>query len=224
MIVVGDVMKRVTRKESSKAREFANNILIFYHKNLKSKYKFTQRIVGSAKYNTVLKDKDGYWDVDYQIFLTKKSREYKNNGLKYATTIKNNFFDCLNEKYKNNNRYCIQNSTTAITVIDKKEKFSIDFVILRVFPDNKEIIRRNNKLKSNINEFTWNQLRKYNDAYKIFNLFSNEEKKDLIENYVLPKKAKEKEKNDNDPTKKSSCELFIEEVNNYAVRKRNNRL
>ena len=84
---------------------------------------------------------------------------------------------------------------------------------------NKEIIRRNNKRNSSINEYTWNQLPKFNDAYEKLDKLSPLEKQDLIENYVLPRKVIEKRKNDNVPSKKSSCEVFIEEVNNYVRRK-----
>ena len=97
-----------------------------------------------------------------------------------------------------------------------KDKYSYDFVIIKLFPKNKEIIRRNNKKNSSINEFTWNQLPKCNEAYQEFNTLSFSEKQDLIENHILPRKKIEKQKNDNDATKKSSCEIFIEEVNNYV--------
>jgi len=217
-------MKRVTKKESSQARKFANDIIELFHKEFKNKYTFTQRIVGSAVYNTILKDKEGFYDVDYQLLLTKNSKEYKTNGLKNTTIIKNDFFNCINDVLKNNKKYKVENSTTAITVINLKEKYSIDFVIIRMFPKNDEIIRRNNKKNSSINEYTWNKLHKYNDAYKKFYLLSATEKNNLIENYILPRKVKEKSKNDNDPTKRSSSELFIEEVNNYVVEKWNNRL
>ena len=46
----------------------------------------------------------------------------------------------------------------------------------------------------------------------------------LIEEYILPRKIKEKKKFDNDPTKRTSVEVFVEEVNNYEFRRKNNRL
>ena len=214
-----DFMDRVTRNESSEARCSANEIIKYLHEKLSYKYIFTQRIVGSAVYNTIIRDKDGYFDVDYQLLLTSNSPEYKKNGLKHATNIKNDFFNCLNEMFKNNKNFRVENSTTAITLINLTYKYSIDFVIIRLFPKNNEIIRRNNKVNSSKNEYTWNPLREYNAAYKKFHNLSNKDKKYLIENIVLPRKVKEKAKNDNDPTKRSSCELFIEEVNNYVARK-----
>ena len=48
-------MKRVTKKQSSQARNFANKLLKELQKELKLKYKFTTKLVGSAKYNTILK-------------------------------------------------------------------------------------------------------------------------------------------------------------------------
>ena len=212
-------MERVTKKQSREAREFAKEVLNYLHNELSDKYTFAERLVGSAQWNTILKDSKGFWDIDYQLLLTSNSKEYLKNGLKNATKIKNDFFNCLNEVFKNNKNFRVENSTTAVTLINLKDKCSYDFVIIRLFPQNKEIIRRNNKRNSSINEFTWNQLPKFNDAYKKLDKLSPFEKQDLIENYVLPRKVIEKRKNDNDPSKKSSCEVFIEEVNNYVRRK-----
>lgn len=213
-------MERVTKKQSSSARMYAKKIINYLHNELRDKYIFAERLVGSAKWNTILKDDNSFWDIDYQFLLTDNSKEYLKNKLENATNIKNDFFNCLNEKFKNDKNFKVENSTTAITLINLKEKYSYDFVIIKLFPENKEIIRRNNKKKSSINEFTWNQLPKCNDAYKEFNKLSFFEKQDLIENHILPKKKIEKQKNDNDATKKSSCEIFMEEINNY-VKKRN---
>lgn len=213
-------MERVTKKQSSEAREFAKEVMNYLHNELSDKYTFAERLVGSAQWNTILKDNNGFWDIDYQLLLTNNSEEYLKNGLKNATKIKNDFFNCLNEVFRNNRNFRVENSSTAVTLINLKDKYSYDFVIIRLFPENKEIIRRNNKRNSSINEFTWNQLPKFNDAYKKLDKLSPMKKQDLIENHILPRKIIEKQKNENDPTKKSSCEVFIEEVNNY-VRKRN---
>lgn len=209
-------MKRVTRKESLEARKFVRVVLNYLHKNLKDRYIFAERLVGSAKWNIILKNDKGFWDIDYQLLLTVNSKEYRNNELKDAKKIKNDFFNCLNEYFKNNSDFRVENSTTAITLINLKDKYSYDFVIIKLFPNNEEIIRRNNKRNSSINEYTWNKLPKLNDAYRKFNKLPSNKKQDLIENYILPRKKREKEKNDNDSSKRSSSELFIEEVNNYV--------
>ena len=215
-------MKRVTKKQSSQARNFANKLLKELQKELKIKYKFTTKLVGSAKYNTILKDEDGWFDVDYQIILTKNSKEYKKNCLSNSTGIKEDFFNFFNEKYKNNKYFKVENSTTAITLIDYSHKFSFDFVIIKLFPDNNEIIRRNNKRNSTKNEYTWNKLPDLNNAYSIFNDMNSTDKIVLIEEYILPRKIKEKKKFDTDQTKRTSVEVFIEEVNNYEFRRKNN--
>ena len=212
-------MKRVTKNECKGQKEFAINILKLLQNKLSNKYKFTYKLVGSAKWNTILRDENGFFDLDYQILLTNNSKEYKINKLSNATIIKEDFFNKISLMLKNNKNIKVENSTTAITVINKKEKFSIDFVIIKLFPENNLIIRRNNKNKSTVNEYTWNQLPKLNFAYYKFNEMDCHDKTDLIENYILPRKAKEKQKNDSDKTKKTSSEIFVEEVNNYASRK-----
>lgn len=209
-------MERVTKKESLAARQFANKLISILRDGLKEKYKFDVRLVGSAKWNTILKEPGKPWDVDYQILLTNNSRVFKENGFSKPTKIKEDFFNLFNQKFNNKNGFKIENSTTAITVINRNSNYSFDFVIIK---DGNQIIRRNNNDGSGKNIYTWNKLPKYSDAYTKFNGLSPERKQDLIENHILPRKKKEKNKHENDPTKKSSFEVFIEEVNNYVSRK-----
>lgn len=215
-------MERVTRKQSSKARQYVHELLDELHHSMKDKYRFTCKLVGSAAWNTILKDEDGMWDLDYQILLTSKSKEYKDNGLSNPTNIKLDFFNYFNDLYKDNSNVDVQNSTTAITIINKANKYSVDLVIIKLYPDNHEIIRRNNKDGSGVNEFTWNELPKFNEAYEKFNNLSPKAKKDLIENHILPRKEKEKAKPENDSTKISSSQAFVVEVNNYVSSGKNN--
>ena len=66
-------------------------------------------------------------------------------------------------------------------------------------------------------ECTWNKLpSRHSDVYNFFNAMSGDAKNDLIENYILPRKVKEKMKNANE--RKASVAIFIEEVINYAHR------
>ena len=208
-------IKRVTKKESRIAREKARSIVKTMRKELKSKYTFADRLVGSARWNIILRDKEGMYDIDIQLLLTKNSK----NGLDDPTIIKNDFFDCLNNQYEDNNNIIVQNSTTAITFIDKEHKYSIDFVIIKLFPDNDDIIRRNNDTSDiTINRCTWNKLPMNNEAYLKFKRLSSCQKEDVIENHILPRKFEEKKKDINDPTLKSSTSIFIEEVNNYVAK------
>lgn len=209
-------MKRVTKKESSAARQFGDKLIKGLRKSLKGSYKFDVRLVGSAKWNTILKEDGKPWDVDYQILLSNNSKVYKDNQFSKPTKIKDDFFNYFNNYFNGENGFKVENSTTAITIINNNSGYSFDFVIIK---DKNQIIRRNNNDGSGKNICTWNKLKKYNEAYTKFGLLSASEKKDLIENHILPRKKKEKLKHDNDPTKKSSCELFIEEVNNYVSRR-----
>lgn len=209
-------MKRVTKKESSEARQFADKLIRELRKGLKDSYKFEARLVGSARWNTILKEKGKPWDLDYQILLSNNSKICKEGGFDRPTKIKEDFFNFLNRYFNGKNGYKVENSTTAITIIDNNHNYSFDFVIIR---NKNQIIRRNNNDTSGRNMYTWNELKKYNKAYDDFKNLSSDEKCDLIENHVLPRKKKEKAKHENDPTKRSSCELFIEEINNYVSRR-----
>ena len=207
--------KRITKKQSSIARQRANKILREVQGVLKSKYTFATRLVGSGAWGTMIEDENGEYDLDYQILLTKNSKLYKENEFDNPTRIKQDFisaFDkCLNKNEK------IENSTTAITLINTDGKpYHIDFVIIRLYPENHEIIRRNNKSETpTLNENTWNKLPQWNEAYDYFKSLHPEDKQHLIEDIIIPKKQEEKAKQENDPTKISSAKLFIMEVNNY---------
>ena len=216
-------MRRVSKKESLNVRQWIENKVIDdIHKELRDKYTFVIKLVGSGKWDTIIKDNEGKWDLDYQIILTSNSVEYKKNELSYATIIKQDFYNYFVKRLTNKKVYKIENSTTAITIRNLPQKFSVDFVIIKLLPDNNQIIRRNMKKDSSALECTWNKLPKYNVAYKIFNSLTGKEREDLIENHIIPRKIKEKSKNDNNPTKRSSMEVFIEEVNNYEYRRKNN--
>ena len=203
---------RVTEKESKPAREYAEKILIQLQNDIKEKYKFQFRLVGSAKHNMMIRDDKGCYDLDYQILLTNNSHMYKVNGLSNATQIKNDFFNWFNRKYSTNQNFKVENSTTSITLRNISGKYSIDFVIIK----DDEIIRRNKNASTM--ECTWNKLpSRHSDVYKFFNdEMSGDAKNDLIENYILPRKVKEKMQNANE--RKASVAIFIEEVINYAHR------
>lgn len=214
--------ERITKNQCKEARQRAVKIIQKVREKLKDKYKFSERLVGSGKWGTMIKDANGEYDLDYQILLTKNSKEYKNNGLKHSTDIKNDFFNAFNDCKLVTET--IENSTTAITLVNKDNKpFHIDFVIIRVLPDNDEIIRRNNKTGTpSINEFTWNELPDWNPAYDKFKSLTPKQKEDVIVNYIIPAKVIEKEKDENDFTKLSSAQVFVREVNNYVYRIENN--
>ena len=98
----------------------------------------------------------------------------------------------------------------------------IDFVIIKTYPKNDFIIRRNNKSEShNVNEFTWNRLPDFNIAYSFFKGLPINERQYLVNKIIIPKKCEEKAKDDNDPTKISSAALFVREVNNYRCKIKN---
>lgn len=209
--------KRVTRKQCSIARQRANALIQKIQLLLKDEYRFSARMVGSGAWGTMIEDENGEYDLDYQLILTVNSPSYIKNNKKFPspTQIKKDFLKAFNKAKKE--KEIIQDSTTAITLINKDEKpYHIDFVIIKTFPKNDSIIRRNNKNETpSHNEYTWNALPKWNDAYKFFKKLSPKDKQYLIEKIIIPAKQKEKAKIETDTTKISSSALFIREVNNY---------
>lgn len=205
----------VTLKESQEARRRAHNLInkVRNHKKIKGHYKFFCNIIGSRARGCVVKDLNGKYDFDFQIILTKNSK----NGDKNPTEIKKDFFraftDCKNKSEK------VEDSKTVITVRCSKdserfninsEKFSFDFVIININQDKR--IKRNGS-----NKYTWCELPSKNSyIYERFYNLQPDDKKKLLENYILPKIFKEKEK----PVEQrmASIDIFYKEVNNYYQR------
>lgn len=210
--------KRITKKQSAIARQRANKLLRDVQIELKNQYTFATRLVGSGAWGTMIEDENEEYDLDYQILLTKNSKVYKKNEFDDPTQIKRDFISAF-EKCRNKNEKT-EDSKTAITLINTDNKpYHIDFVIIRLYPENHEIIRRNNKKETPTkNENTWNELPQWNEAYTYFKSLPPNEKQHLIENIIIPRKQKEKAKPEDDPTKISSAKLFVVEVNNYRCR------
>jgi len=214
--------KRVTRKQCSIARQRATALIQSVQKILKNKYVFTPRLVGSRSWGTMIEDDKGEYDLDYQFLLTENSPLYDKDSRSFPppTKIKQDFLSAFEKSKKGKETF--QNSTTAITLINKDGKpYHIDFVIIKTYPQNEFIIRRNNKQETpEHNEFTWNELPQWKEAYKFFNGLSPQKKKYLIEKIIIPAKQHEKAKSENDKTKISSSALFVQEVNNYRCQQK----
>lgn len=197
----------VSKKNSAVSRNRANSLISKVRKDIKSKYKFTTRLVGSASRNTIIKDQNGSYDLDYQILLTHNSK-----GSLKAKDIKKEFLKVFNKN--KNEQETIYDSTTAITLIDSFHNFSIDFVILKILNDPGLIIRRSNNTNNpTVNNYIWNELAQINQAYDKFDEMSNTRKKDVCDNHIIPRKCTEKQKDES--MRVSSMRIFIEEVNNY---------
>ena len=100
-------MKRVTKKESSAARQFGDELIKDLHQAMKKQYIFDVRLVGSARWNTILKEPGKPWDIDYQILLSNNSKVYKDNQFNNPTKIKEDFFNYFNNRFKNSHRFRI---------------------------------------------------------------------------------------------------------------------
>ncbi|ULQ58532.1 hypothetical protein K7I13_08085 [Brucepastera parasyntrophica] len=161
-------------------------------------------------------DKEGHYDVDYQILLTKNSKAFKEKKSGSPTEIKNTFRECFKKHGTESEEF--ENSTTTITLVNKDDKpYSIDFAILRVNPDYNEIIRRNIKREtSSVIEFTWNKLdNSHHELYTYFKKCSPEQRKYIIEQIVIPEKFENNKLPDNHPKKRASVEIFRSAIARY---------
>ena len=209
------MVKLVTRKASSEARQRAHKLVskVRKHHLILNHYKFFCKPIGSQTRSCIVQDKNGKYDLDYQIVLTKKSK----NGDTNPTKIKMDFWQAFSDCSKKNEQ--VENSTTVVTVRCSKtdgefnadlEKFSFDFVIISI--DELKRIRRNGQ-----DQFTWVQLPSSNSyIYDRYYRLTAEQQRELMEENLLPRIMEEKEKDESIRT--ATMVLFCEEVNNYYAR------
>lgn len=199
----------VTKTERKVASTRARKIIKDLQKKLRPKYRINPRLVGSAKYNTIVCNDNGIYDMDYQLILTNNCKCYD------ANEIRIDFVKAFNDiKAKSET---VENSTSVITVrvsdsVDgfdaKYERFSIDFAIVMENVKGSFITRRNGD-----NRYTWNQLpNKNSKIYKKFYSFSTLIRKQVIEK-VIERKIEEKKKSKD--LRIPSSIIFIEIVNQY---------
>ena len=205
------MFKLVTKKASSEARQRADRIIHDVRKLLGKEYIFFCRPIGSQTRRCIVQNKNGKYDLDYQIVLTQKSKRDLD-----PTSIKKRFLWAFTSVRNKNEK--VEDSTTVITVRcskeegrfnTKTEKFSFDFVIIS--PDETCRIRRNGN-----NQYTWVQLpTKHTDIYERYNALAVAHQRDLLEKYVLPKIIREKQKDESQ--RRATIDIFLEGVNNYCA-------
>lgn len=199
----------VTKRERKIANNRGLKIIREIQRILSPQYKINPRLVGSARYNAVVKDGEGVYDMDYQLVLTNNCKCKKFD----ADIIRKDFFKAF-VKIKNTNEK-VEDSTSVITVRVSnnegnfiKDLFSFDFAIIIECDDGSYITRRDG-----VNHYTWNKLPSKNSyIYDRFYSFNNDAQNKIIDK-VITRKIKEKKKPKDNQV--ASYVIFMEEVNNY---------
>ena len=204
--------KFVTRNERKIAIARATKIVRAVQEYLAPNYKMNPRLVGSARYNAVICDDSGVYDMDYQLVLTNNCKCEKFD----ADVIRKDFFTAFNAVKNKNEK--VENSTSVITVRvsnnsgkfdSDKEIFSFDFAIVIENNQGSFITRRNDD-----NHCVWNKLPSKNSYIyeKYFSLDYSDQKTiiDRVVNRKIKEKAKPKDK------RIASSVIFMEEVNKFG--------
>lgn len=134
----------VTHRESKEARQRAHKLIeeVRKHKKIDGHYKFFCKIIGSRKRRCIVKDDNGKYDLDFQIVLTKNSKDGDGDPTQIKKDFLRAFTDLKNKGEK------VEDSTTVVTVRCSKgqecfeaslEKFSFDFVIISIYPNSASI-------------------------------------------------------------------------------------
>ena len=207
--------KLIPYSEYKEARARAQKLIhdVRRHSSIHEHYKFVIRPIGSQSRRCVIKDNHGKYDLDYQIILTKNSKD----GDSDPTAIKKAFLRAFTDCGNNNER--VEDSTTVVTIRcsknqgkfdTSKEKFSFDFVIISI--DEEKRIRRNGQ-----SQYTWVELPSRNTyIYERYKKLNSAQQRELLENHLIPKIIKEKQKNESQ--RYPTIDLFYKEVNNYYQR------
>ena len=200
-------MKKVSKKGRRIAVQRAIKIVDDIRKRFNGKYKFNVIYVGSGKWNTVIKDEKGHYDVDYRICLTANCKADLND----ANQIKEDFFNAINNVKMKNEK--VENSTSVVTIRvsneegkfnHQKEIYSIDLAIMR----EKKFIRRSG------DHYVWNELTsKHADVFAYFKKLPKVAQKSIMDK-VISRKIDEKKKPNKDD-RIPSFVLTVEEINNY---------
>ena len=205
------MIRYVTKRERKVAKARALKIVRDLQEYLLPKYKIDPKLVGSGRYNAVVCDEKGVYDMDYQLILTNNCKCKTFN----ANVIRKDFLNAFNKIKSENEK--VENSTSVITVRvsnnkgnfnAKNEQFSFDFAIIIENDDGSFITRRDAE-----NHYTWNELPSKNSyIYKKFYSLEYDKQNAIIEKVInrkIKEKAKSKEK------RITSSVIFMEEVNNY---------
>ncbi len=177
------MIRFVSKKERKVANALALKIVRELQKRLKPKYRIDPRLVGSARYNAVVCDDNGVYDMDYQLILTCNCKCFDSD------IVRKDFFTALNA-IKNTNEK-VENSTSVITVrvsnnsgkftVDN-EKFSFDFAIIKEDDVGSYITRRSN------DKYVWNKLPNRNSCiYQRFGELDYKSQNEIIDEVVKRK-------------------------------------
>ncbi len=197
--------KPASKKSCSSAKKRAGEIIKGLNESKSKKYSFMVKRVGSYNTSTMVKVKNEFIDLDYQIIVTEENEKLSANNLR------KHFYSEISKVLKKSEK--IEQSTSCTTVVNNHQGYSIDFPVLKKLNTGEmQIARRNNK-PENItkNAFDWNQLKDYQEAHKKYKNFDQRKKSD-VRDKIIKNKCNEKSKDES--IRKPSIVIFVEVVNN----------
>ena len=198
-----------SRKEIQRPREIVEGWIRDVQKEMRKKYKvtFSFRPNGSVSRNMVIKKcNENYFDLDYQLEIQKAPEKL----FKDCKQLKDDFrltFD----KYKPSGFSCCEDSTQALTTKNLNEHFGYDIIITSYIKNNYHILYNNkNKNGNNNKDYEWQpraDMKHYRERFELIN--GPEMWEYLRKEY---KKKRHDHRNDQEPNKKASYQLFNEAV------------
>ncbi len=168
------------------------------------------KTIGSAKRNMVYQRGNSEFDTDIQMIYIdpKKTKNLHAN-------IKHYINEALNKVIPIG--WTTSISTSAIYVKGIEQNQNFDLAVIKETEIGQEISRGKNLDNNSNDSYKWNILPSSIDAYETFR---NADKNDVlnIKQIYLNKKCDHFDKSEEDASKKSSSNLFVDSVNDYYKR------
>ena len=198
-----------SRKEIQQPREIIEDWIRDVQKVMRKKYKvtFTFRPTGSVSRNMVIKKcNEDYFDLDYQLELQNVPEQLFKDCKKLKDNFRLTFDDNRPSGFS-----CCEDSTQALTTKNLKKHFGYDIIITAYFKDNYYILYNNkNRNGNNTNDYEWQKRADMKHYHERFELIKGPEMWDYLRKRY--KKKRHDHKDDQEPNKKASYQLFNEAV------------
>ncbi len=204
----------IKKSELTKPKETFQEWVNKVHKVLKKDYGLTFQVtpIGSGSRNMVVKKCNfSEFDLDYQIKISK----HKKVNIDNAKKIKQIFKDAFDNN-KPTGFSCCEDSTQALTTINKSMHYSFDIIITIIKENGDFCILYNNKNRNSANnkDYEWQIKKDMNKHKENFDKIEGPAMwNDLRESYLNKKHTYSSITDKNDPKYKHSYQILNEAVN-----------
>lgn len=209
----------ISKSELEYPREILEDWIKNVQIDLENQYGITFSFTptGSVSRNMVVrKCNSDYFDLDYILYIQKCPESTLWNCKKLKNVFRKAFDDNRPDGFT-----CCEDSTQALTTKNYGEGFGYDIIIFNEFSDGVYILFNNkNKNRNNNNDYEWQKRSEMNKYHARLELIKGPKMWNYLRDVYLAKRHKHKD--DKEPNKKASYQLFnetvVETLNHFGIR------